>query len=463
VSDTVDSPGELRLLLALGLAEAVLLTGLGWLPSAHMFPWPGLLVFAGAFGAYALAAWCVGPRAPGAQLRTIWLVAIGMRLALLPLAPELTDDFYRYLWDGHVQLAGTNPYVYAPGAPEVEGLRTAWHHLVNNPGVPTIYPPLAQIAFLLIALGGSGVWLMKCFWIICDLATAYVLTRIARRTGRSEARTLLLYAWAPLLVVEVGWSGHLEPLGLLMIALAIWAATACRAGSKSGATSEVAVTTEVGASARATSLAAGAAGAALALSALTKFAPAAALPALVRRLGWRALAGFAATVGILYVPYMSAGEALFTGLRTYSEHWWFMKGAFSALEVVTNDPLDARQAAAVIMLGVIGWTTLKRFDVERALLWVLGAGMILTPTLHPWYVLWMLPMAALRVNRPFLLLGGLAFIGYFGLTSYQGTGDWIQPRAVRAALWLPFFALLAWDGLRRHMSGTEAEVLTERG
>jgi hypothetical protein len=442
---TADSRGALRIVLALGLAEAVLLTGLGWLPRAHTFPWPGLLVFAGAFGAYALAAWRVPPQARGPQLWPIWLVAIAMRVGLLPLAPELSDDFYRYLWDGHVQLAGTNPYLYAPGAPEVEGLRTAWHHLVNNPSVPTIYPPLAQLAFLLIALGGSSVLLMKLLWIACDLATAYVLTRIARRTGRGEARTLLLYAWAPLLVVEVGWSGHLEPLGLLMLALAIWAAT------------------EVRAAAGVTSLGAGCAGAALALSALTKFAPAAALPALVRRLGWQALAGFAVTVGILYVPYMSAGDALFTGLRTYSEHWWFMKGAFSALEAMTNDPVDARRAAAVIMLGVMGWTVLKRFDLERALLWLLGAGMILTPTLHPWYVLWMLPMAALRVNRPFLLLGGLAFVGYFGLGSYQETADWIQPTSARAALWFPFFALLAWDGLREHLSSTEAEVLTERG
>ena len=178
-------------LIALGLTEALLMVILGWLPAAHAFPWPGLLVFAAAFATYALAASQLiragGPdraAVPGpngedgtergnqdgvASLRTIWLIAVVMRVALLPLAPELTDDFYRYLWDGHVQLAGTNPYLYAPGAPEVEGLRTAWHHLINNPTVPTIYPPLAQLVFLMIALGGSSITLMKLIWIACDL------------------------------------------------------------------------------------------------------------------------------------------------------------------------------------------------------------------------------------------------------------------------------------------------------
>jgi len=447
-------------LIVLGGVEALLLVVLAWMPAAHVFPWPGLLVFGSAFAVYALAARHVGRAAHGRDtddgaavaedgdgaltLRTIWLVAIAMRVALLPLAPELTDDFYRYLWDGSVQLAGTNPYLYAPGAAEMEGLRTAQHHLINNPDVPTIYPPLAQIVFYLIALGGSSIVFMKVLWLACDLGTAWVITRIARARGRDPALPLILYAWAPLLVVEVAWSGHLEPLGLLMMSLAIWAATVASAGS--GAP-----------------LASLAAGSALALSALTKFAPAVALPALVRRLGWRALVGFGATIAILYLPYLSAGEALFTGLRTYSEHWWFMKGAFAVLEAVTGDPLMARRAAAVIVIGVIGWATLKRFDLERTLLWALGAGMTLTPTLHPWYVLWMLPMAALRTNRPFLLLGGLAFIGYFGLGAYQSTGEWIQPAAVRAALWVPFFIMLGVDGWRDYGHTIGKQMLAKRG
>lgn len=449
-------------LILLGLVEVAALATLGWWPAAHRFPLPGLLVFGVAFAAYLVAALHVAARrerggtpergdtrervaAPGsgeeraraARVRTIWLFAVALRLALLPLAPELSDDVHRYLWDGHVQLSGTNPYVHAPAAPELEALRTSYHHRINNPSVPTIYPPLAQLAFLLVALAGSSLLVTKLLWLACDLGTAWVLARVARETGRDDLLVLLLYAWAPLLVVEVAWSAHLEPLGLLFLALAILGAHRARKGSTArGARSSVGTGARWGA------------GAALGLSALTKLAPAAALPALARRWGWRPLAAFCAVVAISYLPYLSAGGALFTGLRTYGEHWWFMKGAFGLLEVVAGSPGAARLLAGLVVAGVVAWTAYRRFDLERALLWTLGAGMIVTPTFHPWYVLWMLPMAALRASRPWIVLSGLAFIGYFGLSGYQDTGTWAQPLPARAALWVPFFLLLAADARR---------------
>lgn len=426
-----------RVLILLGLVELGALTVLGWWPAAHRFPLPGLLVFGMAFAAYLGAAVHVSTRR-GPRTRTIWLFAVALRLALLPLTPELSDDVYRYLWDGHVQLSGTNPYLHAPAAPELEDLRTSHHHRINNPTVPTIYPPLAQLAFLLVALAGSSLLVTKLLWLACDLATAWVLVRVARETSRDDGLALLLYAWSPLLVVEVAWSAHLEPLGLLFLALAILGAHRAR---KPG----VGIGPRWGA------------GAALGFSALTKLAPAAALPALARRQGWRPIAAFCVVVAISYLPYLSAGGALFTGLRTYGEHWWFMKGAFGLLEVVAGSPGRARLLAGLVVGGVVAWTVYRRFDVERALFWTLGAGMIVTPTLHPWYVLWMLPMAALRASRAWIALSGLAFIGYFGLSGYQDTGVWAQPLPVRAALWIPFLLLLVADA-RRTIRKPEGEV-----
>jgi hypothetical protein len=446
---------SVRTLGVLGLIELSLLAALGWLPPMHRMPWPGIFCFAAAFLAYAVAGLLAVRRTAGdadrSVVKLVWIFAIAMRAALLPVSPELSDDFHRYLWDGHVQSAGTNPYLFAPADPEVAHLRTDGHELINNPTVPTIYPPLAQLAFLIVALAGSSVWLMKALWIACDLATAWVLGRIARETGRHEVPVLLLYLWAPLLVVEVSWSAHLEPLGLLPLAGAIWAAQRLRlaAGNRSPAADDE--SRHEGSSPGL----AGCTGALLALSALVKFAPAAALPALVRRTGQRgrpelrttvaALGAFGLTLAVLYAPYASAGPALFAGLRTYSQHWWFMKGAFGVVEALTGDPLRARRVVGLLVVAVIAGTAVARFDLERTLFWVLGAGMILTPTLHPWYVLWMLPLAALRSSPPWIALGGLAFLGYFGLGSYQETGVWVQPPGLRAALWLPFFGLLLAD------------------
>ncbi len=433
-----------RQLALLGGLELALLAAFAWWPAAHRLPWPGLIVFGCAFVAYAAAAVFTARSPAPIDRRVIWLFAIAMRLALLPAVPELSDDIYRYLWDGHVQLSGTNPFAFAPAAEELVDVRTDVHGQINNPDVPTIYPPLAQVAFLLIALAGSSLFVAKAIWLACDLATAYVLVRIAGETGRPESTVLILYAWAPLLVVEVAWSGHLEPLGLLAMSCAIWAAVRAGRGEASAERGQG------GAPAgRGRAGAAVVAGGALALATLTKFAPVAALPALARRHGWRPIAAFGLVLLVLYAPYASAGTSLFTGLRTYGEHWWFMKGLFGGLEWLTGDPVLARRLAAVVVTIVVAGTAVARFDLERALLWTLGAGMIITPTLHPWYVLWMLPMAALRRSRAWVLLTGLAFIGYYGLGEYRLSGDWVQPGLARIALWLPFLLLLVIDTRRR--------------
>ena len=422
-------PPAWRTLLPAGILQLGLLAALGWWPGGTL-PWPGLVLFLGAFGVYLWTAARLLRLQGGTRL--IWWFAVALRLVFVPLEPTLSDDVYRYLWDGRVQAAGINPYLHAPSAPELQEMRAPWHDRINNPDVPTIYPPAAQLLFLALALAGGTILQAKLLFLGFDLATGWVLGLVAGRTRRSRRLTWLLYLWSPLLVVEVAWSAHLEPVGLLGLALFL-----------------LLVHRKL------------AAGAALALAVLTKLAPAAALPPLTRHLGGRFAAAFLAVVALLYLPYLGAGGALWTGLGTYAEHWRFMEGPFVLLEAVVPEGRRSRMVAGGLVLAAVAGTTWGRFTPERALLWVLGAGMLLTPTLHPWYVLWMLPMAALRASRPWILLSGLAFLGYFGLDTYQATGIWPQPPWLRGLLWLPVLGLLVWEGLAasgRRSSGVLPEA-----
>ena len=432
--------GRGRFLAAMGAVEFVFLVAAAWWPGRG-FPFPGLGLVGGAFSAYALAGYAIGRRAstPGAadpgrppvtgvadsprshrtQLMIIWGWAVLFRLALLPLVPELTDDFYRYLWDGHVQLQGVNPYLYAPADGALDTLRTPWHGLINNPSVSTIYPPLAQIFFLFNALLGSTILGLKVIWVALDLLTAWLLGQVASRSGRDPRGVLTLYLWSPLLIVETAWNGHLETLGLVFIALLLYLG------------------------ARPALL-----GMALALAALAKFAPAAALPPIWRRYGWRAVLVFGVTVAALYLPYLVAGRMLWGGLSTFAEHWRFQEGAFAVLEWIIPGARAPRLVAGLLVLSVIGWTTWKRYEAEKALFWILGTGLLVSHTVHPWYVLWALPFAALRQSRGWILLSGLVFLGYWGLETYHTQGVWPQPVWARLLLWVPVFGLLAYDAVR---------------
>lgn len=411
-------------LLVLGGIELALLGLLGWWPGL-VVPLPGFVLFGAAFVVYLLA-WTNRPvRGQVQDDRIIWGVAILCRLVLLPLTPDLSDDFYRYLWDGHVQLQGINPYLYPPSDSALEAIRTTWHSLINHPEVSTIYPPLTQAAFFVVATLGGSVLVLKLFWVLLDLATAFVLAKVAKALGRDHRAVLLLYLWSPLLIVETAWNGHLEPLGLLPLALVLLL--------------------DAGHSPKARSAGVGIwVGITLGLSALAKIAPAAALPPLVRRWRLHLALAFVSIVVAFYLPFVQAGDSLWSGLSTYSEIWRFNDGPYWVLDQVFSAERQPRIAAGVIVLGVIAWATYRSMDAERALFWILGAGLMLSPTVHPWYVLWILPFVALRQNVPWLLLSGLVFLAYFGLAPYRNTGVWPHPLWLRLVIWGPTCGLLLW-------------------
>ena len=99
------------LLGALGVEAGLLfIVFLGDLrPQIALF-WLGLLV---AFLSYLLCAFWVC-RNPGCSLGGVLVAAIVFRLTLLGSQPSLSDDVYRYVWDGRVQLSGINPYLHPP-------------------------------------------------------------------------------------------------------------------------------------------------------------------------------------------------------------------------------------------------------------------------------------------------------------------------------------------------------------
>lgn len=423
----------MRVVLVLGLLEVAALAAFGWLTGAAL-PLPRLLLPAAAFLCYGAAGLAAAKRPPSIPL--LWSIGVLARLALLPLAPELSDDIYRYLWDGHVLGEGLNPYGHPPGHETHEAIRTPWHAQINHPEIPTIYPPLSQLLFGLVGVLGGTVQSAKLVWLGFDLGCALLLQRIAARTGRQPATVLVWYLWSPLLIVETAWSAHFDAVGLFLMAALIRA-------SLGGPDPREGLL-------RARRVRAATLGSLLGLATLTKFVPAAALPPLVRRHGAVAALAFAAVCVVLYAPFAGVGlGALTEGLRTYAEHWTANQGAFALIARMFDDPVHARVAVAVPVLAVVAYATWRRFEVERALLWIIGAGLLLSPTVHPWYVLWVLPMAALTRNRPFLLLSGLVFLGYWGLAAYTADGVWPEPAWTRFVIWLPVWLLVAWEGARR--------------
>ncbi|MGU3666749.1 glycosyltransferase 87 family protein [Methylobacterium sp. A49B] len=231
-------------------------------------------------------------RLPG---RALWLVlglAAAMRAALLPAPPFLSSDIYRYVWDGRVQAAGTNPYRFIPADPALAPLRdAAVYPLINRRDYArTIYPPAAQVVFAAVGRISDTVVAMKLAMLAFEALGVLALLGVLRIAGLPPER-ILIYAWNPLALWSFACDGHVDAVGIGLLGLALW----LRARHRDTL-----------------------AGAALAAATLVKVLPIAVAPAFVRggTLLGPALAGLA-VIALLYLPYLGAGHDVFSFFAGY--------------------------------------------------------------------------------------------------------------------------------------------------
>ncbi|MBZ0270369.1 hypothetical protein K8I85_19625, partial [bacterium] len=147
------------------------------------------------------------PESPGAERAALaFVVAVSLvaRLALLIPPAPLSDDLYRYLWDGRLGNAGVHPFAHAPAAGELAPYRdeSIWPR-VNHPEVPTIYPPVAQLAFRAMDAAWPSPRSPRAFAVLCDLGVVLLLGLLLRQRGRDPSAALV-YGWCPLAVLESG-------------------------------------------------------------------------------------------------------------------------------------------------------------------------------------------------------------------------------------------------------------------
>jgi hypothetical protein len=197
---------------------------------------------------------------------------------------------------------------------------------------------------------------------------------------------------------------------------------------------------------------------------LAKLLPALLLPLFWRELGapdhrWydprprRALLWFPLLSGAAYLPFARAGHRLLTGLGAYVQHWRFNDALFAAISSALGGesalPL-AKGVSAVLLLLAALWSLRCHTDPCQSAFFTLGAYLLLSPTLHPWYLLWVLPFLALFPRPAWILLSGLVFLAYQVLIGYSKSGVWVERAWVRWAEYAPFYLLLALEAVYRH-------------
>src|SRR5262249_42690288 len=142
----------------------------------------------------------------------ILLFAFLFRLSLAPMDTALSSDIYRYIWDGKVQVAGKiNPYLYAPADKHLAPLRDEEiYPSINRNDARTVYPAGAQILFrTLYQAGLESPAALKAAALGAEALTFLLLFLILKERGLPQ-NWIVIYAWNPLIIYELFYSGHLE-------------------------------------------------------------------------------------------------------------------------------------------------------------------------------------------------------------------------------------------------------------
>lgn len=407
-------------------------------------PFGSLILIAVAFaGLWAVARAAAHRRSMSAA--TLLSVAAILRVLLLPLPPTLSDDVLRYVWDGRVMAAGFNPYALTPEAAELRGLRDPLWEAMPHKQIETVYPPLALATFSIAALSPRSVYVLKGLLGSLDIFACALLLGLARRRGLPSER-VALYAWNPLVTLEVAGMGHIDALGVAATVLCVYLLTP---GARR----------------------AGAAALAAAAGVAAKLVPLVALPMWARQSArrWRFL-GVSAGLSLIVLGgvVVSVGGAP-PGLTRYAVSWEFDGPLFEPLYRLL-DVAGAPHLVASVLDGlkrVTGWHELwnrlypYRYPqfLAKLVLWaalacwvvrsarwrdeVAGTGtlfaglLLLSATVYPWYLLWVLPWAALCRQRAWLVLAALVELSYLPKLTGVELFPWLY-----LVIWIPFLVLL---------------------
>lgn len=338
-------------------------------------------------------------------LPIILVIALLCRLVLLTPDPHLSSDIYRYVWDGMMQHNGINPYRYVPGDLHLKSLRDTdiYPNINRREYAPTIYPPIAQL-FYYAATGISfTLTAMKLSFYAAEAVTVWALMQMLTLMGKRREQ-VLLYAWSPLLIWEVGSSGHVDALLAMFVALALL----YRLKEKPVLT-----------------------GLALGAAVMTKFIPVLLFPALWRRRDWKMPAAVLAVIVTGYACYASAGKRVFGFAGGYvqeegiaSGSRYFLLDLLQRVPGFAHTPILAYFAfCALCFLPALVWCWRRNrqpgaaFVAPAALLAFLL--MLLFSPHYPWYVIWLVPFLALDPN---LTMGVYVTAVFYGLTT-----QWSEP------------------------------------
>ena len=385
------------------------------------------IVLFAALGVFAIGLVLLTPRFKGARFAVggIWIPAMLLRLALLPTGPS--DDLNRYLWEGRLVADGVSPYAQTADAESLVEYRDVYWEAMNHKDKPTAYPPLAELLFAGLATVAYHPLAFKLVFVLADCLVIAGILSILRMRGLSEAYAGL-YAFNPVVLLSFAGEGHFDVLMIASLVWAVWAYDQKRY--------YLAVVFA--------SLATGIKWVTLPL---IPFFAGGGFRWLRNEMVAKLSAYMLLSVLVLLLPavfFWDSLSALVQGLFAFGGTRSFNGPVY---DVLLHGLELSRGACSLVVLALFAsvvfwrWHQRTQSPVDSHIRWILGALIVLSPTVHFWYIAWILPFVCLRPSLPWLVLSVSSSVYFF----VWKNPDWGLSVGQRWLFWAPFFLSLIYE------------------
>ena len=349
------------------------------------------------------------------------------RALLLFAIPNLSQDFYRFIWDGRIALAGINPYLNTPLSYFQDGIFPIAQGRELYEGMGSLsakhytnYPPLNQLCFAIAALFagksilGSAV-VLRLIIIAADYGTYHYGKKLLANIGL-PTKKIFWYLLNPFIILELTGNLHFEGV---MIFFMIWSLYQLASGNwKKSAVL-------------------------LACSISIKLIPLMFLPIFYRFLGFKKLFLYGLIVGLtsilLFAPFLSTQF-----INNYSDTvgLWFQNFEFNAslyyvaraigyyISGYNEIAIIGKTIPLVVVLFIMAISfSKKRISVQhvvQGMLIALSFYFFTATTVHPWYISTLLVLSLFTSYKFPLVWSFVIILSYLSYSSYTAQENlWI--------------------------------------
>ena len=342
------------------------------------------------------------------------------RLVFLMAIPNMSQDFYRFIWDGEMILQGINPYLFTPDVIMQEGVIVPENGELLHQGMGELsarnysnYPPLNQLLFALSAYLGSGsilgsVIAMRILVISADVGVFYFGRKLLKSLNKSP-HMIFWYFLNPLVIIELSGNLHFEGVMLFLFVVSMYMLSR----------EKIVFAALI-----------------FALSIHIKLIPILFLPLFIGYLGWRKSIPFYLTTAVmailLLLPFYTSDftEHYLKTVKLWFSNFEFNAGLYNGLKHMALQ-FDAKPWKLIKIYGqitpyfIIGTAVLFAFFTRKgkllslllSMLWVLSIYYFLSSTVHPWYIIFLVLLCLFSEYRFPLFWSALIFLSYSAYTT----------------------------------------------